>query len=166
MKLLSILFVVLAVGAACLFIGYRVGIKRSTPKPSYLAVSLVTDRYLNSVTAVVEDDQGRYVAQGDEISFLSRGPETLFSTLRPFALVFQKYDFSSLTHPRGANRGFHRGVREESDLYCPRREDSEDRYSRAHESTMKTEANQALQHNDPSCHGSCLRTPRASRGRG
>jgi hypothetical protein len=27
-------------------------------------------------------------------------------------------------------------------------------------------ANQALQHNDPSCHESCLRTPRASRGRG
>jgi hypothetical protein len=27
-------------------------------------------------------------------------------------------------------------------------------------------ANQALQHNDPSCHVSCLRTPRASRGRG
>ena len=27
-------------------------------------------------------------------------------------------------------------------------------------------ANQALQHNDPSCHGSCLRTLRASRGRG
>jgi hypothetical protein len=26
--------------------------------------------------------------------------------------------------------------------------------------------NQALQHNDPSCHVSCLRTPRASRGRG
>ena len=26
--------------------------------------------------------------------------------------------------------------------------------------------NQALQHNDPSCHASCLRTPRASRGRG
>ena len=26
--------------------------------------------------------------------------------------------------------------------------------------------NQALQHNDPSCHESCLRTPRASRGRG
>ena len=30
---------------------------------------------------------------------------------------------------------------------------------------MKT-PNQALQHNDPSCHESCLRTPRASRGRG
>jgi len=27
-------------------------------------------------------------------------------------------------------------------------------------------ANQALQHNDPSCHMSCLRTPRASWGRG
>jgi inorganic pyrophosphatase len=26
--------------------------------------------------------------------------------------------------------------------------------------------NKALQHNDPSCHVSCLRTPRASRGRG
>ena len=26
--------------------------------------------------------------------------------------------------------------------------------------------NQALQHNDPSCHGSCFRTPRASRDRG
>jgi len=31
---------------------------------------------------------------------------------------------------------------------------------------MKRPANQALQHNDPSCHVSCLRTPRASRGRG
>jgi len=31
---------------------------------------------------------------------------------------------------------------------------------------LKTEPNQALQHNDPSCHVSCLRTPRASRGRG
>ena len=31
---------------------------------------------------------------------------------------------------------------------------------------LKTEPNQALQHNDPSCHESCLRTPRASRGRG
>ena len=30
----------------------------------------------------------------------------------------------------------------------------------------KTAPNQALQHNDPSCHVSCLRTPRASRGRG
>jgi hypothetical protein len=30
----------------------------------------------------------------------------------------------------------------------------------------KTGPNQALQHNDPSCHVSCLRTPRASRGRG
>jgi hypothetical protein len=30
----------------------------------------------------------------------------------------------------------------------------------------RTEPNQALQHNDPSCHVSCLRTPRASRGRG
>jgi hypothetical protein len=28
------------------------------------------------------------------------------------------------------------------------------------------QTNQALQHNDPSCHESCLRTPRASRGRG
>jgi hypothetical protein len=28
------------------------------------------------------------------------------------------------------------------------------------------EPNQALQHNDPSCHVSCLRTPRANRGRG
>jgi len=32
--------------------------------------------------------------------------------------------------------------------------------------TKKIRANQALQHNDPSCHESCLRTPRASRGRG
>jgi len=31
---------------------------------------------------------------------------------------------------------------------------------------QETEPNQALQHNDPSCHASCLRTPRASRGRG
>jgi hypothetical protein len=31
---------------------------------------------------------------------------------------------------------------------------------------LKTEPNQALQHNDPSCHVSCLRTPRASRDRG
>jgi chloramphenicol 3-O-phosphotransferase len=31
---------------------------------------------------------------------------------------------------------------------------------------QQTEANQALQHNDPGCHVSCLRTPRASRGRG
>jgi hypothetical protein len=30
----------------------------------------------------------------------------------------------------------------------------------------KKRANQALQHNDPSCHVSCLRTPRASWGRG
>jgi len=30
----------------------------------------------------------------------------------------------------------------------------------------KEEPNQALQHNDPGCHVSCLRTPRASRGRG
>ena len=30
----------------------------------------------------------------------------------------------------------------------------------------KPEANQALQRNDPSCHESCLRTPRASRDRG
>jgi hypothetical protein len=101
MKLLSILFVVLAVGAAGFFIGYRVGVKHTTPKPSYLAVSLVTDRYLNSVTTVVEDDQGHYVVQGDGISFLSRGPETLFSTLRPFAMVFQRDDFFSLKHPQG-----------------------------------------------------------------
>jgi hypothetical protein len=33
------------------------------------------------------------------------------------------------------------------------------------EATTKS-ANQALQHNDPSCHVPCLRTPRASRGRG
>jgi len=33
------------------------------------------------------------------------------------------------------------------------------------EKRMKT-PNQALQHNDPSCHESCLRTPPASRGRG
>ena len=31
---------------------------------------------------------------------------------------------------------------------------------------FKKEPNQALQHNDPSCHVSCLRTPRASRDRG
>jgi len=31
---------------------------------------------------------------------------------------------------------------------------------------IKSEPNQALQHNDPSCHESCLRTPRASRDRG
>ena len=31
---------------------------------------------------------------------------------------------------------------------------------------LTTEPNQALQHNDPSCHVSCLRTPRASWGRG
>ena len=31
---------------------------------------------------------------------------------------------------------------------------------------LKTEANQALQHNDPSCHAPCVRTCRASRGRG
>jgi len=30
----------------------------------------------------------------------------------------------------------------------------------------KNEPNKAVQHNDPSCHGSCLRTPRASRDRG
>ena len=35
-----------------------------------------------------------------------------------------------------------------------------------YEYRFKTEPNQALQHNDPSCHVSCLRTPRASRGRG
>ena len=32
--------------------------------------------------------------------------------------------------------------------------------------TKKIRANQALQHNDPSCHVPCLRTYRASRGRG
>jgi hypothetical protein len=31
---------------------------------------------------------------------------------------------------------------------------------------QKRPPNQALQHNDPSCHVSCLRTPRASRDRG
>jgi hypothetical protein len=31
---------------------------------------------------------------------------------------------------------------------------------------ISKQPNQALQHNDPSCHVSCLRTPRASRGRG
>jgi len=31
---------------------------------------------------------------------------------------------------------------------------------------IKKTPNQALQHNDPNCHESCLRTPRASRGRG
>jgi hypothetical protein len=31
---------------------------------------------------------------------------------------------------------------------------------------QQTEANQALQHNDHSCHELCLRTPRASCGRG
>jgi hypothetical protein len=31
---------------------------------------------------------------------------------------------------------------------------------------LRRRANQALQHNDPGCHESCLRTPRASRGRG
>jgi hypothetical protein len=31
---------------------------------------------------------------------------------------------------------------------------------------FKKQPNQALQHNDPSCHVSCFRTPRASRGRG
>ena len=31
---------------------------------------------------------------------------------------------------------------------------------------LERQPNQALQHNDPSCHVSCLRTPRASRGRG
>ena len=31
---------------------------------------------------------------------------------------------------------------------------------------VKKRANQALQHNDPSCHVPCLRTYRASRGRG
>jgi hypothetical protein len=31
---------------------------------------------------------------------------------------------------------------------------------------IEEQPNQALQHNDPSCHVSCLRTPRASRGRG
>jgi len=31
---------------------------------------------------------------------------------------------------------------------------------------MKSRANQALQHNDPSCHAPCMRTCRASRGRG
>jgi uncharacterized membrane protein YebE (DUF533 family) len=40
---------------------------------------------------------------------------------------------------------------------------SYERYQSKHE--MKT-PNQAVQHNDPSCHESCLRTPRASRGRG
>jgi hypothetical protein len=35
-----------------------------------------------------------------------------------------------------------------------------------HIRTVRKPANQALQHNDPSCHESCLRTPRASRGRG
>ena len=35
----------------------------------------------------------------------------------------------------------------------------------AKEQGIKT-PNQALQHNDPSCHVLCLRTPRASRGRG
>jgi len=39
-----------------------------------------------------------------------------------------------------------------------------DREKDAQEARKK--ANQALQHNDPSCHVSCLRTPRASRGRG
>jgi len=46
-------------------------------------------------------------------------------------------------------------------------------YTKFHRSFMQcseydlgTEPNKALQHNDPSCHESCLRTPRASRGRG
>jgi hypothetical protein len=39
-------------------------------------------------------------------------------------------------------------------------------FSTAPASSAGLVANQALQHNDPSCHESCLRTPRASRGRG
>jgi hypothetical protein len=31
---------------------------------------------------------------------------------------------------------------------------------------VEAEPNQALQHNDPSCHAPCMRTCRASRGRG
>jgi hypothetical protein len=44
-------------------------------------------------------------------------------------------------------------------------EHPEDRWAQ-HELKLKKQPNQALQHNDPSCHVSCLRTPRASRGRG
>lgn len=65
-------------------------------------MSLVDDRTLHAITTVVEDKEGRYVTQGDTIVFLSDGPKTFESALRPFALQFQRLDFFSPTEPRSA----------------------------------------------------------------
>jgi len=69
---------------------------------------------------------------------------------------------SRLIGDRGAiTRGYERTG---SYLYTPWRA----YLLKVHSDTIinQPEPNQALQHNDPSCHGSCFRTLRASRGRG
>jgi len=56
--------------------------------------------------------------------------------------------------------------RVESHIFYPALGFSPSKTQSVYRKVLKTEPNQALQHNDPSCHESCLRTPRASRGRG
>lgn len=72
-----------------------------TEKPTYLAVSLTGDHFLHSVSTVVQNKEGGYVMKGDQILFSSDGPTTHESTLRPFALAFQRWDYFSPKEPRG-----------------------------------------------------------------
>ena len=101
MKPLTISLLVVLAFAAGYAVALRVSAQRAGQKRSYLAVSLVGDRFLHAVTTVVEDKEGRYVAQGDEIEFISNGPKSLESALQPFAFQFRRLDFFSLTEPRG-----------------------------------------------------------------
>lgn len=116
----TISLVSLAVGVACFTAGYRVGTKRNGSKPSHLAVSLVNDRFLHSVATVVQDDEGRYVLQGDEIKFLSDGPVALQSTVHPFALQFTRWDFFSTKHPRGAHTAIFVSERSKEETFIVR----------------------------------------------
>jgi hypothetical protein len=101
MKPLTMSLAVIAAAVAGLTVGYLIGVRRIVQRPSYLAVSLSKDRQLDSVVTVVQDDEGQYVVQGDEIQFLSDGPTPEQSNLRPFCFEHRRLDFFSRAEPMG-----------------------------------------------------------------
>ena len=81
-----------------------------------------------------------------------------------YGMPVERYSDEDLAHFPYWDRHIHGGCvdlgpKTSVTSYCPLCEKAAQEFD-------KKAPNQALQHNDPGCHESCLRTPRASRGRG
>jgi hypothetical protein len=77
-------------GGACFAAGYFYATHRTVQRPHYLAVSLVDDHILSSVSTVFEDNNGHFIADGDKIRFLGKNSVGMAC---PDSLDFQRWDF-------------------------------------------------------------------------